>query len=68
MKRERTPRHGDTVTEPSRRTPERRRRWCAYCDVWTWETGDFGSGVFRHGKRRRTRECQLAARLDEVGR
>ena len=50
-------RHGEivTITYPAL---ARRRRWCATCYCWTWEVGLTGSGVFRHGQKRRTKECK----------
>lgn len=50
------PRHGDivVVTIPAY---TRRRRWCATCQIWTWER-PFESGKFYHARGRRTRECK----------
>lgn len=50
------PTHGEIV-EVVVPAEKRRRRWCDLCGIWTWELG-YGSGMFYHGKNRRTRECK----------
>ena len=65
---DKNPRHYEIVTEryPAQEASTRRRRWCATCDVWTWEVWPVGSGVFRHGKGSRTYQCRAAdERRDE---
>ena len=49
--------HGEvvTITYPAQ---TRRRRWCGYCQSWTWEGA---IGVFRHGRGHRAR-CEREKR------
>ena len=57
------PEHG-TIVVVDVPASTQRRRWCGICHIWTWEAGGMGTGVWRHGRRTRTSECQARGSRD----